>query len=162
MIVVSACGGDSPEQQPEVIATLRATASPVPTPAPTASPAPATAAATARATATLPPTDTPTPVANRNPSFPQGPLQGVNTTYERDENDAISGAVTTMVAPAATDADGDALTYAWSVSTGSVTSDGLRAIWSRAIADGREAPGKVTVTATDGRGGTGTLTADFQ
>ena len=89
-------------------------------------------------------------------------MQLVNTTYERNDDNVITGAVTTMVAPEATDPDGDQLTYCCSATTGSITNVGLKGTWVRDVADGKEAPGKVTVTASDGHGGTATLTADFQ
>ena len=162
LIAAVGCGGGAREAQPEVIATLKATASPTPSPAPTAVPVSASPAATAKPSPTLPPSETPTPAPNRNPAFPHEPLQGVNTTYQKDEKGAITGAVTTMVAPAAADPDGDQLTYSWAVTTGTITNVGLTGTWVRDVVDGQEAPGKVTVTASDGRGGTGTLTVDFQ
>jgi hypothetical protein len=164
MIVFAACGGggEREEPQPEIIATVRATDSPTPTAPPTAVPVTATIAATRRPSDTPAPTDTPTPAPNQNPSFPQAPLTGVGTSYQRDGNNVIEGAVTTMVSPAATDPDGDPLTYSWSVTTGSITNVGLKGTWVREIVDGQETPGKVAVTASDGRGGTATFNVDFQ
>jgi hypothetical protein len=160
LVAAAACGGGSDEQQPEVIATFNATASPTPSPAPTAKPA--TATASVKPSSAPSPTATGTPAPNRDPSFPRGPLQFVDTTYERDETNAVTGAVTTMIAPAATDADGDQPTYSWSVTTGTITNVGLKGTWVRDVADGKEAPGKVTVTASDGRGGNAAFIADFQ
>lgn len=163
LVVAAACGGgSSDEQRPEVIETFHVTASPTPSPAPTAKPATATATASAKPSTTPSPTATGTPAVNRSPSFPQELLEGVDTTYERDDNNAITGAATTMVAPAATDPDGDQLTYSWAVTTGSITNVGLKGTWVREVGDGKETPGKVTVTASDGRGGTATFVVDFQ
>lgn len=159
--MAAACGGgSSDDQQPQVIETLKATASPTPSPAPTVKPA--TATASVKPSSTPSPTATGTPMPNRDPAFPHGPLEGVDTVYERDESNAITGAVTTMVAPAATDPDGDQLTYSWSVTTGTITNVGLKGTWVRDIAEGKEKPGKVTVTASDGRGGVATFIVDFQ
>lgn len=157
------CGGGSDDEPlPQVISKTTASPSPTPTPAATAPPAPATSAPAPRVTAAPPPTDTPTPVPNKNPSFPQTQFQGVQTTYVKDSKDKIVDAVTTLIAPAATDPDGDQLTYSWTVTTGTITNAGLTGTWVRAIAHGEEAPGKVTVTASDGRGGTASFVADFQ
>lgn len=157
------CGGGSDDEPlPQVISTTTASPSPIPTPAATAPPVPATSAPAPRLTAAPPPTDTPTPAANRNPSFPQQPLTAQETNYEYDDSGALTSAVTTMTAPSATDPDGDQLSYAWSASNGTIVGNGLTATWDRAIANGQEAPGKVTLTASDGRGGMGSFIVDFQ
>jgi hypothetical protein len=167
IVAAFGCGGSSSEPQPEVIGTVKATASPTPTPAPTAQPATATVSAARSATSTPTPTPTPTPSGspsplNRAPAFPQTQFKSVQTAYTKDAHDKITGAVSTLVAPAATDLDDDQLTYSWSVTTGTITNVGLTGTWVRAIADDQEAPGKVTVTASDGRGGVASFVADFQ
>lgn len=70
---------------------------------------------------------------------------------------AANGIVT--VAVTANDSDGDALTYAYIVSGGAVQGNGANAIWT---APGQAGSYSVSVTVTDGKGGTassnGTLT----
>jgi hypothetical protein len=157
--VAAACGGgDAIPDVPVVISTLTATATPPPTDAPTPVPATATPASTPKPS----PTPAPTAVPNHNPAFPDSPFTGVQTSYTRDEDGTITGAVTTLVVPDATDEDGDPITYTWAVSTGTITNVGRKGTWVREIVGGQEAPGKVTVTATDGKGGSAGFNADFQ
>lgn len=161
VLLLAACGGGSEDDDlPQIIETFHATNSPTPSPAPTARPATPSPTVVRSNTPTAAPTDTPGP--NRPPGFPQQLLTGVDTTYTRDDTNAITGAVTTMVAPEATDPDGDQITYSWSVTTGSITSVGLKGTWVREVVAGKETAGLVTVTADDGRGGTAMLVVNFQ
>ena len=100
-MTAAACGGGSrdDDELPQIIETFHATNSPTPTPAPTA--VPSTPSPTAARSNTPTPTPSDTPGPNRSPGFPQQLLTGVDTTYTRDDSNATTGAVTTMVAPEA-------------------------------------------------------------
>lgn len=60
---------------------------------------------------------------------------------------------TIVVLASATDADGDAITYSWTVTTGSITGDGLTGKWNRVLENGRAKGGTATISASDGKGG---------
>ena len=105
----------------------------------------------------------PPPAANRPPQFPNPFTFNQTTHFEYDSFGRLVGATTTIdVTSPATDPDGDPLTYAWTASNGQITGDGLSATWTRTIAFGRVQGGTVTVTASDGRGGTDTFTIEFR
>lgn len=94
------------------------------------------------------------PPGNRAPQFPS-PLQtSKSTELQYDSNGRLTGAVTTItVLSPATDADGDAITYAWSSSNGTITGNGLIGTWTRVLANGKVQAGTATLTASDGKGG---------
>lgn len=62
------------------------------------------------------------------------------------------------LSPGATDPDGDPLTYTWEASNGTITGAGLSATWVRVVQNYQVVPGTVTVTASDGRGGSAAYT----
>ncbi len=182
LILAMACGGGSSDDQPEAGTSTR---SPTVSGSRAATPSgrTATVMATASSTATEavistttappetlqpidapPPTVAPTaqPLANGNPSFPQQFLTAQETTYDYDDNGVLTGAVTTMTVPSASDPDGDPLVYTWAASSGSISGSGTSGTWYRIIEGGQEAPGTVTVTASDGRGGSAAFVVDFQ
>jgi hypothetical protein len=100
-------------------------------------------------------------VANGPPRFPN-PMQIQTTTnYQYDDLGRLMGATTTITVSAAADPDGDPVTYSWSATNGSITGNGTSATWNRVISYGRVASGSVTVTATDGQGGSDTFTINF-
>lgn len=102
---------------------------------------------------TAAPTQPPAPPANAAPAFPDPFSISTDTSYEYDDEGNLTGVVTTITIPAATDPDGDPLTYTWSASNGSISGAGLTATWTRAVDYGEPQSGTVTVTASDGRGG---------
>lgn len=165
LLAAGACGGGSDDDQPAIIQTAppvvrTATATPAPTNAPTTTPAPS-AAPTGTPTPT--PSPTPPPPPNNPPAFaPSALLSSVHTEYTRDSDNKITGAVTTFGSPTATDPDGDVLSYGFSVSTGSIVASPQGGVWTRAISDGAELPGTITITASDGKGGTDSFVVDFQ
>lgn len=114
---------------------------------------------------TLAPTLTPTPTrvnqpGNRAPQFPSPLRTSSSAESQYDNNGRLIGVVTTItVLSAATDADGDAITYSWSSSNGGITGNGLIGTWNRVLANGKAQGGTATITASDGRGGT--AKADF-
>jgi subtilisin family serine protease len=113
------------------------------------------------------PPATPTPTQppggkNRPPAFPN-PLQtSVRTQFQYDNSGRLVGAVTTITVSPAIDSDGDPVSYNWTASNGSIIGNGNSATWQRVIEFGSVAPGIVTVTASDGRGGTDKVTINFQ
>lgn len=110
----------------------------------------ATHTATAIATATA--TNVP---GNHAPVFPTPFLTEKVTENEFDGNGRLIGATTTItILTPATDQDGDAVTYTWSASNGSIAGNGLVGVWTRVIENGRVKKGVVTVIAADGLGGT--------
>jgi hypothetical protein len=78
--------------------------------------------------------------------------------FHYDPNTGVLVGVTTEITIAATDPDGDPLTYSWSVSNGSVTWDGPAALWQRELRNGNVVDGSITVTVADGRGGSASFT----
>ena len=99
---------------------------------------------------------------NHRPSFAAGLLKTVNTDYDFNDDGSLDGGITTvtLIAPA-TDADGDPLSYSWTSSNGSVTAVGRRVAWERPVDAGLLAAGSLTVTVTDGRGGSASATFEF-
>jgi len=112
------------------------------------------------------PTPTGTPMSgNHAPLFPQPLTMTVTTQNEFDNNGRLIGAISTIVIAAASDLDGDALTYGWRATTGSileVSPDGLTGQWRRAISAGRIQGGKVTILVDDHHGGTAEAMLNFQ
>ena len=53
----------------------------------------------------------------------------------------------------AEDPDGDALTFIWAASNGTIVGQGPSAVWQRVLQAGRPLSGTITVTVTDGKGG---------
>jgi hypothetical protein len=107
---------------------------------------------------------------NHPPAFPEQVEVKTATSLEYDSYGRVNGAVTIIIIlTPAVDPDGDSLTYTW---TGTVVeqgkqqtidlkdfkeylkSEGLTATWRRFIFWGEPASGIITVTASDGRGGT--------
>ena len=93
-----------------------------------------------------PPAPAPTPPpANRPPTF-NGPIQANPATLEPGQ--------TTNLSSPATDADGDIIVYTWSAQAGTFSAQtGINTTWT---APNQEGNYPLTVTATDGRGGTAT------
>lgn len=112
------------------------------------------------------PTPTPTPGPNPTPSpnnrppvFPGNLKYEFSTTFQRDGSGRLTGGLTTVtITTPATDPDGDAITYSWQGTVGTVQSSGLMAIWTVPAVNGSLQRGSLTVTASDGRGGTATFT----
>lgn len=102
--------------------------------------------------------------SNNPPSFP---AQNVYATFDNSYDGlGCLTAVTAKISirPGAYDQDGDSLTYRWSASNGSIHGSGLHATWKRVVITGttcNSVPGTVTVTASDGRGGTGSFHYEF-
>lgn len=151
--------------------TSTATSTPTPTATPTQTGTPSglsylpnvirALAPTATPTRTPTPTVTPTnSPGNHAPKFPT-PLQtSSSTALQYDENGRVVGAVTTItVLTPATDADGDAISYSWLASNGSISGTGLTGIWTRVMSGGKPQGGTASVVASDGKGGT--AKADF-
>lgn len=94
---------------------------------------------------------------NQPPSFPTQTVQG---TYENQYTIVLgkpclsSQTVKITISPGASDPDGDPLTYSWAASNGSISGSGLTATWTRLVQNCAAVPGTVTVTASDGKGGT--------
>jgi hypothetical protein len=109
------------------------------------------------------PTNTPTQTAgNRPPSFPNPIETEATTEYHYDSLGRLIGATTVIqLVTGASDPDGDALTYEWSATNGTIVGNGLSATWSRAILFGNVGTGIVTVIVSDGRGGTDSFTINF-
>lgn len=87
---------------------------------------------------------------NRDPKI--DPVVSKMDSFAYDSAGRVVG-VTTTIEVTAKDADGDLLTYSWTVSIGSITGDGSKGVWSRPIVMGRPGGGVATVTVTDGKGG---------
>lgn len=111
--------------------------------------------------------------SNRPPSFPPQTITATNH-YEYDivyGRPQIRSANTTItLSEPASDPDGDPLTYSWTVARtnpgdpdpGTITGDGLEGNWTRPAYNGEPARATVTVTADDGRGGTGKYNIVFK
>lgn len=103
-----------------------------------------------------PPTKT-QPPANQPPTFPSQVLQAsVERTYSIVlGKPCLSGQIEKLtISPGASDPDGDPLTYSWTASTGSMSGSGLTATWTREVQNCARVSGTVTITASDGKGGT--------
>jgi hypothetical protein len=111
---------------------------------------------------TQPPAAPTAPPANSAPAFPDPLNITTDTTFEYDDDGYLTGAVTIITIPAAGDPDGDSLTYGWSVTNGTISAAGLTATWTRAIDFGEPQPGTVTVTVSDGRGGSDVIEVEVQ
>jgi hypothetical protein len=96
--------------------------------------------------------------ANRAPHWPSAVSWKAATVYSYDGAGALVSAVTTVKISAAVDPDGDALSYSWSASNGSIVGHGLTATWQRKVSGHAVQNGDVVVTANDGHGGTGRYT----
>ena len=114
---------------------------------------------------------------NHPPTFPlRVVVSGVVNTNSYDALGVLVGVTTSMtIDTPATDLDGDPLSYRWTASNGSIAGEGLSAMWTRVVERNPElpgpvpglpelvaAPGTVTVTVTDGRGGTATHDLVFE
>ena len=114
---------------------------------------------------------------NHPPTFPlRVVVSGVVNTNSYDALGGLVGVTTSMtIDTPATDLDGDPLSYRWTASNGSIAGAGLSAMWTRVLERNPElpvpgrpypllvaAPGTVTVTVTDGRGGTATHDLVFE
>lgn len=102
------------------------------------------------------------PGSNHSPVFPNPFALQTFTQYQYSPSGQLIGAITTITIPAASDADGDPLTYTWTASNGNISSSGLSATWIRVIEFGRVKSGSVTVVVQDGRGGSQSKTINFQ
>lgn len=104
-----------------------------------------------------------TPRPNSDPAFPSPQSTDSSTHYSYDTNGRLVGVTTTItLSPGATDPDGDSLTYSWTATNGTITGNGLNATWQRYLIGGRVQAGDVTVTASDGHGGSATFTIRFR
>lgn len=112
-------------------------------------------------TSTPTPTITPQPGGNHAPAFPSPCKIDTSTTNQYDGSGRLIGATTSITVCAATDLDGDVLTYSWSATNGTIVGNGRSATWQRLLENGRIQGGSATVTATDGRGGTATFKITF-
>jgi hypothetical protein len=132
------------------------TSTPTPTPASTPTRTP-TAAPTLTPEPTPAPTFTPSPTAsaaNSPPVWPPPHSIAAMTSYRYDEDGHLIGAVTGIqIFTPCSDPDGDPLAYAWTASNGSISGSGLTATWINEIAGAKPKDGTVTVTCSDGRGG---------
>lgn len=108
---------------------------------------------------------------NHPPQFPSEQQTKIVTSNQYNDVGVLTGAVTTIsLATPASDPDSDPLTYAWSVepnhdaypNVGTISGSDLTATWTRVIQYGKLAPGTVTVTVSDGRGGSDTFTIKFR
>lgn len=118
---------------------------------------------TVRPPSTGPPTTTTTSKApNQAPAWPSPLTTSSSTEMQYDSNGRISGAETTITVAAATDADGDSLTYTWTATNGSIEGNGVTATWQRLLIGGRIQAGDVVVTADDGHGGKTPYTLKFR
>lgn len=106
-------------------------------------------------TSTFTPTPTSVnPPGNHAPQFPSPLRTSSSAESQYDSNGRLVGVVTTItVLSPATDADGDAISYSWSSSNGSITGNGLIGKWNRVLANGKAQGGTATITASDGKGG---------
>ena len=112
--------------------------------------------------APTPPATPPTSSSNREPAFPGTVNHTPTTSSQYGSVGRLMGAVTTVtVTTPATDQDGDTITYSWESPTGGVQSNGLTATWTRIILQGQVSRGSLTVTASDGKGGTAAFTFNF-
>jgi hypothetical protein len=95
------------------------------------------------------------PTANRPPAFPSPMNETVTERFQYDPSTGYLTAVITTITvlTPATDPDGDALTYSWTATNGSITGNGLTATWTHPIVMGSPASGTATITVTDGKGG---------
>lgn len=100
-------------------------------------------------------------ITNQHPYFPTTFQYDFETEYEYDNFSRLIGAVTTITITAAIDPDGDQLEYTWVASTGTITGNGLTAIWSRGISWGNIMMGTVSVTVSDGKGGNDISSMNF-
>jgi hypothetical protein len=96
---------------------------------------------------------------NRRPMF-----QGFGTfarLYDYDRAGRLKG-ISDELTVEAVDLDQDPLSFVWSVTSGSVSGEGPKARWQRALVNGRPEPGTVGVEVADGRGGRLTFTWDTE
>lgn len=163
LLLTVACGDeDQDERMPAASVEVTAAETPLPSPA-TNTPAPPPLPTDTPPPAP-PPTNTPEPPppppppANQPPAFAQPATLHEETYFIRDNQGHLTSSVTTFTIPGASDPDGDPLTYTWTASEGSISGSGLTATWTRVAEGGQVQPGTVTVTVSDGRGGSDTLT----
>ena len=104
----------------------------------------------------------PSAAANRPPRFPKTFKWKTDTSFSYDDAGDLDRAVTKItVVTRAVDPDGDRLTYRWKASNGTIRGKGPTGTWTRVLRYGEPKPGKVTVTARDGHGGSASFTFDF-
>jgi hypothetical protein len=90
------------------------------------------------------------PGQNRLPKV--APFVSKTDAFDYDPAGRVIG-VTTTIEIKASDPDGDALTYTWTSTTGSIKGEGPKGVWSRPIVMGQAGPGIATVVVTDSKGG---------
>jgi hypothetical protein len=114
----------------------------------------------------------PEPPGNRPPVFSNPFIGGQRVTeYHRDQFGNLTGATTEIAKSVATDPDGDPITYVWAATVGTVEDRGQETNagidqrivrWTRGVdVAGFLLGGDVTITASDGKGGTDTFTFRF-
>jgi hypothetical protein len=96
---------------------------------------------------------------NRRPAF-HG-FGSHNRLYDYNRAGSLVG-ISEELTVQAVDPDQDPLTFTWTVSNGSVTGEGPKAIWERTLVNGRPEPGTIGVEVTDGRGGQLAFTWDSE
>jgi hypothetical protein len=117
-------------------------------------------------TEVIPPTVAETPtleVKNKPPVFPPTVVVESTTENEYDAGQFLTlvGAITTITITGAIDPDGDALTYTWEASNGSISWEDNSATWIREVFANRIKNGTVIVTVEDGKGGSATHRIEF-
>jgi hypothetical protein len=101
--------------------------------------------------------------ANQAPAFPAPMSFTRETTYRYDEQGRLMGGFTAInVTTPPTDANGDPLMYTWTASRGDIRFIGLSVVWTRTMDFGQFAAGALTLTVSDGRGGSDSFTFNFQ
>jgi hypothetical protein len=83
-----------------------------------------------------------------------------NTTLNYDGSD-LTGAMTAITISAPINPIGDAPTYSWQATSGSIVANGLSAVWTRDTDGFQSMPGTVTITVLNATGASKTLTIQF-
>ena len=138
--------------QPMTTTTI---APPAPGPQPQPQPGPQPAPA---------PAPQPTPAPNQSPTFGPQTMQATQqNTYSivMGQVCLATQRLTISLSPGATDPDGDPISYSWTATNGNLNGVGLTATWDRLVQNCDALAATVTVTASDGRGGTATHNINF-